>query len=370
MSLTPSHVEPSKPLTYRKNTYKIMKRKTTATKHLNLKHLAAALPFLTALKSFAATTYMSAVSAGNWSSSSSWTVTGTGSPVYYQIQTGHNITLDANVTGIDTLYIHGTLTVNSNVYLRMNATGAIFFNSTGILYGGSNNTEIQYGTSTSVKIIGPFTSARQIDNGPRYGDINTMIAANGDPQGSFPVPLPLPFKNAELSDNGNELSLSWVALGDENKKNFLVALSQDGIRYEPYATLTGTANPGESRYIQNIPRNTPAAYVRVSAYSGADTSELFVKPVPSKSIRQSGFTFRPSEAGLNDEIEMSFPEAGVYTLTVYDLAMKEISSSGFTTDQNDQKHHILAAQLAPIPGVYIAVISGVTSNYRQKFMIH
>lgn len=349
-----------------------MKRITTAIKHLNFKHLAAALPFFLSLQLFAATTYTSAVSTGNWSNPSSWTVSGTGTPIIYRIQTGHTITLDSNAINIDTLYINGTLSMGSNVLLRMTASGAIFFNSTGEMNSGSNNSEIHYGTSSSVKIIGPFTAARTIDNGPRYGNINTMIAANGDPQGSFPIPLPLPVKDVQVSNTGEVYSISWTAMGDENKKDFLITSSTNGITFNHVAILPGKTTAGEAYYSYELGRISNSSYIRVSSFTHEDTNELVMKFIEIGNSSNPSFSFNPTVMNSTAaSVQLSLPSSGTYSFVVYDYNMKQVAETSFSTQTDNEEVSIRPFVIPVRSGVYIAMISHNSGHtYQQKFVVN
>lgn len=325
--------------------------------HLTSALLAALMIFTGSAKS--ATVFTSAVSSGNWSNSTTWTNSGSGgSPVSYVIQPGHTITMDVDVNNIDTLIIHGTLTMGNNKELMMKTSGFISFSGTGVLQQGSSNTEIRFGTSSSVFIQGPFTAGNLISGGPRFGTLSTMIAANGDPQGSFPVALPLVVKAVAVENSGSDFKLTWTVLGEANKNTFSIDISANGRDFVQVGTIQGNPDLTEGNYSFYLGEVSDQLFVKLSMLTSNGIEALLVKQI-SNPVHESARlqVFPTLLESANTPVNLVLPEAGNFKISLYNAAMQNLGSAEVVSQTAGEKQSIRFTDLKATAGIYFLTIS-------------
>lgn len=322
-------------------------------------------------RSKAITIKTSNVTTGNWSTASSWTTSGSGSPVVHVIQSGHAITLNTGISGIDTIKIDGTLNMGNNQVLTMNLSGAILIGSAGTLQGGSNNTEIRFGAGTSTFISGPFTSTNIITNGPRYGNYSTMVAAGGNPQGSFPVLLPVDLKSIGVEKRNKEFILVWTALGKANQNSFDIEISTNGSTFSLLGTIKGNGELSEGNYKFLLGSIKSSFYVRLSEIKGQLKKKLATKFVKNQVETAQAYRLFPTVInGNTGEINVVIPEAGEYLFIVYSLSMEVVANTKISTSSEFETTILSTADLNIPKGTFIVIVADNTGkHYSTKIVV-
>jgi hypothetical protein len=137
---------------------------------------------------------------GNWSGLT-W-ANSNSSKTKYTIAAATIVSINANVSNIDTLVINGELTFNSNRSISLNPTGIIIVNAGGKITGGSANSSFGFSSGSTDYIVGPWNGP-SIVLGPSIASINT----NGF-QGV--TPLAINILNFEIAtSNANQIHLTW-----------------------------------------------------------------------------------------------------------------------------------------------------------------
>lgn len=312
---------------------------------------------------------------GNWSTASNWTVSGSGTDKKYVIQSGHNVSLDVSVTGVDTLSIYGTLTMQSNRTITIDTLGTIIVQSGGKLTGGSSNSKLIF-VGSSYQINGPFTSANnnEITNGPRYATAITTIAASGSAQGSFVslVLLPVELASIEVVKVGADFQLQWTALGESNKSSFGVEISNDGKNFWFAGQIAGNNEINSGDYTFNIIGIKGNFYVRlIETDINGNSKALSTKYVKNNTTSVDAFKFYPTlitPAGEN--INMVLPTAGEYKVVVYNLNMQVAAESTASTYSANEAVAFNSSNWNLNAGQFIVVVQGNNGEvYKTRIMV-
>jgi methionine-rich copper-binding protein CopC len=320
----------------------------------------------------AATVYTSKVTTGNWSASSSWNRTGTGSPVTYRVAAGHAITLDVNVSSVDTVWVAGTLNMANNRTLTVNSNGTVILDWGATIQGGSNNTSfIMIGSSYAV--TGPFTSTNIITSGPRWLTASSATNALGAPQASF-IPLhtllPVVLGSIEVTQVENNFELSWTALGESNQSTFTIEVSKDGRNFQTIATVYGNGEMNEGNYTYTISNQSGAFYIRLSETNNSGTTTaLAVKYVKNSNVTTSSFQLFPNLISANDQVNMVLPTAGSYSIAVYNMNMQQVATSTATAATDNEVVSVSSSQWNLQNGNYVVVVTGENGQVNKTRIV-
>ncbi|MBS3913017.1 MAG: hypothetical protein KG003_00810, partial [Bacteroidetes bacterium] len=290
--------------------------------------MAALATYLFTATSKAATTYTSNTATGNWSTNSVWSKIGTGTPVTYKIQAGHTITMDVNVSNVDTVWVAGTLDMGNNKTLSVNSNGTVILDWGGVIQGGSNNTGfIMIGSSFTV--YGPFTSSNMITSGPRWMTAGSVTAASGDPQGSFSplmTLLPVDLASIRIEKNAAAFELQWSVLGEANQNTFTIEISSNGKDFYTTGTVAGSEEITSGTYSFNLGIISGAFYVRLSQIDANGATSILATKYISNKNNQNEFQIFPTVVN-NGTVNAVIPTAGTYTVTVYNLNMQVMANT-------------------------------------------
>ncbi|MBS3914641.1 MAG: T9SS type A sorting domain-containing protein [Bacteroidetes bacterium] len=325
-------------------------------------------------KALAITTYTSKVTSGNWSSAGSWNVTGSGSDVKYVIQAGHTISMNVNVSGVDTVSIYGTLDMGSNRTITIDSFGTILVNSGGTLSGGSNNTKIIF-LGSPYQIVGPFTTllGNLITNGPRYATALTTTAASGDPQGSFVglSLLPVELSSIEVVKMATAYQLQWTALGESNKSTFGIEISTNGTDYYFAGSVSGNEEITSGDYTFNIIGVKGSFYVRLNETDVNGNSKALATKYVKNNTTADAFQIYPTliaPAGQN--IQMVLPTSGMYKVVVYNLNMQVAAESTASTYSSNEAVSFNSSDWNLNAGQYVVVVQGNNGEvYKTRIMV-
>lgn len=319
-----------------------------------------------------AATLYSSTGSGDWSNPASWTISGTGGlPLDYIINTGHTITMDMDVWDVENLTINGTMKVGINKSLYMNKTGSILVNATGSIKSGTAKSGIWFDTACTIYIKGAFMGKDLIDGGPRMANYWTMIWAGGDPQGSFPVILPVDLKTMEVALFGTDYYLSFVALGESNQNDFRVELSTNGTDFTDAGVIEGNRELSEGAYEFNLGIQEQSFYVRLSEITNSGTDILAVKHVRIAASSDGDFKMFPTliEPSI-ESLNLVLPAAGSYKVQFFNTAMQEISAQSLTTATDDELQSLNLNRLLFRPGTYFTIVTGDNGQiYKSKILV-
>lgn len=319
----------------------------------------------------AAIVYTSNVTSGNWSGTSTWTQTGSSGYVIYVIQTGHTITLDVNVSGIDQLWIYGTLRFGNSKTLNMTQAGFINISATGSFSGGNANSGIWYGSYSGVWIRGPFNGKDLINNGPRYGDYSTMIAANGDPQPSFPIGLPVDISSMTVEQSGSEFSLKWTALDESNQNSFEVEVSEDAVNFTSAGIVEGNKELSEGNYELNLGTHKNSFFVRLTEISQTESKSIATQYVHSGIRDFENFLIFPTILNpAENNLNMVLPAVGEHRFCLFNTSMQSMAEVELTTETENELRTISMKNIRLTPGVYFTeVISPDGTVFKNKLIV-
>lgn len=287
-----------------------------------------------------AATYRSSNGSGDWSTSSNWTSSGSGSIVVVVINSGHTITLDVNATSVDTIIINGTFNFGNGKTLILTPTGHIFvgLGSTGTITGGNANSGFLW-ASGSTFILGPFTGTNEISGDSLYANQASAIAGGGVPAASFIhfTPLPLVLLDFDLSSNNTYHMLSWKAEGTPENDVFVVSVSDDGITFTDYQSFVATGEGGIIEYHCNIPKTSRSVYIRLSLIESGRTEILRTVFASAARTPLSDVKIYPSVIGGNNEsFQLLLPEAGPYSVQIYDVSLKAVMTISLTAQSPNE----------------------------------
>lgn len=137
---------------------------------------------------------------GNWSSLS-WANT-SASKTKYTVAASTVVSLNVNVSNIDTLIINGELSFTSNKTITLNSTGIVIVNIGGKISGGSANSSFGFSSGSTGVINGPWNGSNTI-----IGPSVASLTSNGF-QGF--TPLAINILNFEISSSeNNQIQLNW-----------------------------------------------------------------------------------------------------------------------------------------------------------------
>lgn len=333
----------------------------------------AAVVFASFTNLNAKTVYTSKVTTGNWNNAASWTKTGDGNPVIYIVKNGHTINL--NVNGIvDTLYIYGTFSFNSNRDLTLSQNGAIIVDGAGILKGGSANSDIIF-PNTTFKVSGPFNGNKLVTDGPRYANRNTVIAASGATQASFVftlTALPVVLSSIEVTNTNNSFNLLWTALGESNMNNFIVETSTNGRIFTTVTTVNGGSENNQGFYDASLPKCTTSFYVRLSEVNNGVTTVLAVKYVKVENINTNTFNLFPNliQANSNTEIKMVLPAAGNYKVQILTLNAQVVANDLANTNSENEMIAFNTINWNLATGQYVVIVTGNNGQvYKSRILV-
>lgn len=321
-------------------------------------------------KAQAITIYTSAQS-GNWNGTGVWTSiqTGTSNPKLYIIQAGHTVTVNEDAEHIDSIYVFGTLQMGNNRELKIKTGGKITLqNSTAQLKGGSANSRISF-AGAGVKISGPFTSGNIVTNGPRYATAVTTNAASGDPQGSFimlSVPLPISLSTYSVESSNNNHFAKWTALGESNRNNFILEISQNGIDYTFLTELNGVGETMSHDYGFSFSRAN-SFYLRLSEKSPEGVQNpLAVKYIKINAMSSEGIGIFPTLIDKNSTnyINIVLPEIGIYKTAIYNSNMQLVSYTNISAETSSEVQNLNVEALST--GIYFITVQSENGSTQSK----
>jgi hypothetical protein len=307
-----------------------------------------------------ATTYRTSTGSGSWTTSGMFSSSGSGSPTVFVIQSGHTVTVNTAVSGIDTLIINGTLDM-SNSMITMNANGKIWLGltATGTIQNGTANSGFAWvNGSTTVK--GPFNGSNLVTGTYRYATASTATAASGDPNTSFvSFTLAVDVATFTVTSNGTHHVASWTAEGTPAGDKFQISISTDGNNFTPYAQYDAIGDGGLQNYSCNIPKTGKTMYIKLSIIESTHTQEFKTLLANDKPQNVEAVKVFPTLIGSdNNNITVVLPNTGSYALNIYDASMRVIGTANYSTTQpNEIKLLDVNASGLTNSGTYYILIS-------------
>lgn len=283
-----------------------------------------------------AQTVFSSKASGNWTSASTWNTTGSGLPRIFIIHSGNIVTIDQNISNVDTIIVDGEMIFGNNKTMTINSGGMVIIGQTGTMSGGSNNSQLIF-TGTSIRVTGPFTSNNIITNGPRYANTQTVIEANGDPQGSFVSLIPLPVELLDMNisqDNQLNYILNWSVASEEFGSRYMIETSNNGFQFSQAQIIDGK-NTGENTYSVVLNKPETNFYVRLSVVVNGKT---YVLNTIYKKLFVPEMTVFPTvmQTGNSQNISVITNAEGEITVHVYTMGMQYVGSKTYNETANQK----------------------------------
>ncbi len=308
----------------------------------------------------ARTVFTSKVTTGNWSSSSSWVKTGTGSPIVYIIKAGNTITLNENASGkLDSVIINGQLIFGLGKKIEMKENGAVVVEFGGQISGGNANSKFDWEDSNT-DIGGPFNGTNLID-GPQYATLATTVLGGGVPQPSFVsflTALPVSLKSIEVDEVNSEYILSWISVDEAANTTFNVEVSTNGTDYNLAGSREISEETSTAAFSVNMGKQTKSFYTRLVHVDANGTrtilSVVFTKVAAANEMVRVFPQVLQSGAALN----VVLTEAGDYKMEIFNTNGVQVKSSQLNTQTNNEVTAINSNDLGLANGWYVVVITG------------
>ena len=117
----------------------------------------------------------------------------------------------------------------------------------------NSNEDIQLSANSGLKINSSNSDGLTANNGGnkriyigstefKGNDFSSIISAGGATSFGTGAPLPIELKSFEVTQNNNEVLVSWVTSTEKDNDYFLIEKSYDGITFEEVATVNGAGN--------------------------------------------------------------------------------------------------------------------------------
>ena len=301
-------------------------------------------------------------------------------PKVFIVLPGDTVTLDGSndPTGIDTLYIYGVLNMGSNsgdiVMYRYETgstnnsgrsgldynsgtrarRGVVMLMTNGRIIGGASNTQFQWDNNGNADINGPYnlTGARMALN------VNTANTSNTSRFVTFtPNFLPLPVDLASFSVNTTDMGheVSWTAVGESNRNNFILEISNNGRDFTQVAELAGNPEASKQNYTYLLNSQDRAFFVRLSEINTTGyTNVLATKYVTLNTTAIASCRVFPTVVAATEELNLMFSEINSYQVQVINYnGVSFINSTIETATENEVSH----LQLSNLPaGQYLVKV--------------
>jgi Secretion system C-terminal sorting domain len=313
---------------------------------------------LMAATSLAATTYTSNVSTGSFNSASSWTLTGSSTPHYYIIQSGHTITIDANqndpnIEGIDVLGVlecAANMDISNTGYVAVWSTGKFIF------------------ISGQIKIKGP--GAKEIKSS--WDGISDGGADWEDPDKSWQqnAALPITLTSFNAIKVGSAVLLIWETASEQENDFFTVERSFDGIQFLPIAYVQGAGN---STTVTNysFQDDAPASGINFYRLKQTDfdkeTSYSQIEVVDFKLSNSVEIKVYPNPTSDNLHVTGVETRRGAFAIQIINSTGSLIKAVNSADNSDNLDISIDVSGLAP--GVYFLVTSDLYKSSQNQFVV-
>ena len=196
--------------------------------------LALILGFFAALSMSAQAQTCTSTGTGTWASS--FSCSGTTSPVVYKIAAGDTVTVTASPSAvIDSLIIEGMLIVNNGRKVDLTADGIVLVESGGEVGGGNPGTKFQFVGGTDVR--GPFSVT-----GEAYAPGNTGgVFVSG-------YPVPVSWMGVFVAETSTGFRVDWQTATEVNNNYFDVEVLIGNV-WQNVGTVNSKAPAGNATFI-------------------------------------------------------------------------------------------------------------------------
>ena len=276
---------------------------------------------------FGASSSFSSTKSGNWSTNSTWaggtapTTTGlNGDDV--TVNTAHTVnsstlTIDNGVTitikSSSTLYITGDLVVKNNLVLNNSGTLIITGdltakNGANITINGGGNVKISGDASFDNNTVVLVKGVLQVVGSLTFGN-NNSFSGNGSvvvgsgcsywtgPGGCSTGTLPIKLLSFTAEHDKGVVNVEWKTASEENNEFFTIERTNDGVNYQPIATIPGAGTTLKQSSYSYEDSNPPSGkiYYRLSQTDYDGKSETFQHVVVDiTSSNESSFQIFPN----------------------------------------------------------------------------
>lgn len=206
----------------------------------------------------------------------------------------------------------------------------------GKIADGGSNTEFQWdnGPGTS-DIQGPYniTGATQATYATNSNDAITRFVT------FVPNFLPLPVDLASFNVSTTEVSheVSWTAIGESNRNNFILEISTNGRDFTQVAEISGNPEANKQIYNYVLNRQDRASFVRLSETNTTGYNhELATKYVTLNNAAIASCNVYPTVVAAAEELNLMFSEINSYQVQVINYSgVSFINSTIETATENE-----------------------------------
>ena len=305
-------------------------------------------------------------------------------PKVFIILPNDTVTITDDVDWIDTLYIYGVLNMGSvtaskdikfynetsgrrdrfsgSDYATNRARrGAIFVMTNGRIIGGGNNGSDETFFDNMGVNFGPAVGATYNITGPRMAAYNIAGTANAATRFQTFVPnfLPLPVDLASFNVNTTEVGheVSWTAIGESNRNNFVLEISYNGTDYTEVANLTGNVEANKQKYNFTLDRQDRNFFIRLSEKNMTGyVNVLATKFVQFGNVEVAQCNVFPTVLSSSQALNMAFSEINSYQVQILNYNGAAFVNN---TIETHTENEIISTDLSHLPvGQYIVKIAG------------
>lgn len=255
---------------------------------------------------------------------------------FYQYTSGNSNTVSGSSDYATTRARRG------HVYLMTNAK----------LINGTSGTEFQ-GMGTDIQ--GPFNLT-----GPKQALYNTSSSVAATRFQTFvPSFLPLPVDLASFNVNTNDFGheVSWTAIGESNRNNFVLEISYNGTDYTEVADIAGNVEANTQKYSFTLDRQDRNFFIRLSEKNMTGyVNVLATKFVQFGNVEVAQCNIFPTVLSSSQALNMAFSEINSYQVQILNYNGAAFVNNSIETHTENE---IISTDLSHLPvGQYIVKIAG------------
>jgi hypothetical protein len=291
---------------------------------------------------------------------------------------GHTLTLTNDITGIDTIYIYGTINMGSNgsdIELTNSNSGTrrgvVRVMNGGLITGGNGSSRFSWAGTAAANINGPYNVT-----GIKQAVYNTLSASPGARFIAFTptfeiLPVDLASFNVMTTEEGH--LASWIATGESNRNSFILESSTNGQDFEFETEVQGTAEMFEQHYSFQISKKNKSFFLRISERNSIGEiivlATIKVSVASNETATSSVFPTVMNQGSI-DNLNIFTPEAGDYSIQISSLNYQVMYNSNISTETENQLTTINLSALNLTHGTYaVSIISANGTRQTEKIII-
>jgi hypothetical protein len=220
--------------------------------------------------------------------------------------------------------------------------GTVFVMTNGRIIGGNNSS----GNQTTFENMGvdfqPTSGNRYNITGPKMATYNASGSSDAAVRFATFVPsfLPLPVDLASFNVNTTDIGheVSWTAVGESNRNNFILEISTNGRDFTQVADLAGNPEASKQNYTYLLNRQDRAFFVRLSETNTTGYTNVLATKYVSLNNNSEFATCSvfPTVVAATEELNLVFSEINNYQVQIINYnGVSFIKSTIETATENE-----------------------------------